>query len=282
MQQNVKSPFNYIGGKFKLLPQIKNFFPTKINKYVDLFAGGLDVAINVNAEHKECNDINNYLIDIFIAMQNISFEDLIDYIDRRIDDYNLSKTNTDGYLELRRYYNEFRNPLDLYVLICFSFNYQIRFNSQMEYNNPFGRNRSSFTNVMRDNLRVFHERIKNIHFSSFDFKQYDLDGLRPGDFVYADPPYLISCGSYNDGKRGFKGWSPNDDIALFDKLDELSIKGVRFAMSNVCKHKGRINEPLIEWMNQYNVHFIEKNYRNSNYRLLSKNTETQEVLVTNY
>ncbi len=30
-----------------------------------------------------------------------------------------------------------KNPLDLYVLMCFSFNYQFRFNSAHEYNNPF-------------------------------------------------------------------------------------------------------------------------------------------------
>lgn len=43
----IKSPLNYIGGKYKLLPQILPLFPEQINTFVDLFAGGLDVSINV-------------------------------------------------------------------------------------------------------------------------------------------------------------------------------------------------------------------------------------------
>lgn len=36
----VKSPLNYTGGKFKLLPQLLEIFPKDINTFVDLFAGG--------------------------------------------------------------------------------------------------------------------------------------------------------------------------------------------------------------------------------------------------
>lgn len=35
-----KSPLNYTGGKYKLLPQIFPLFPSKINTFVDLFGGG--------------------------------------------------------------------------------------------------------------------------------------------------------------------------------------------------------------------------------------------------
>lgn len=45
----MKSPLNYIGGKYRLLPQILPLFPKQINTFVDLFAGGLDVSINVDA-----------------------------------------------------------------------------------------------------------------------------------------------------------------------------------------------------------------------------------------
>ena len=46
----MKSPLNYIGGKYRLLPQILPLFPKQINTFVDLFAGGLDVSINVDAD----------------------------------------------------------------------------------------------------------------------------------------------------------------------------------------------------------------------------------------
>ena len=45
----IKSPLNYIGGKYKLLPQLMRYFPTDINTFVDLFSGGFNVGINVKS-----------------------------------------------------------------------------------------------------------------------------------------------------------------------------------------------------------------------------------------
>ncbi|MCA6072598.1 MAG: DNA adenine methylase, partial [Endomicrobium sp.] len=39
----IKSPLNYVGGKYKILPQIIPLFPKDINCFVDLFAGGANV-----------------------------------------------------------------------------------------------------------------------------------------------------------------------------------------------------------------------------------------------
>ena len=45
----IKSPLNYIGGKAKILDQILPLFPKEIDNFIDLFAGGCNVGINVNA-----------------------------------------------------------------------------------------------------------------------------------------------------------------------------------------------------------------------------------------
>lgn len=45
-----KSPMNYIGNKYRLLPQMMPLFPEKIDCFMDLFCGGLDVSINIDAE----------------------------------------------------------------------------------------------------------------------------------------------------------------------------------------------------------------------------------------
>ena len=39
----IKSPLNYIGGKYKILPQILPLFPKNIDTFIDLFAGGCNV-----------------------------------------------------------------------------------------------------------------------------------------------------------------------------------------------------------------------------------------------
>lgn len=273
---------NYIGGKYKIIKQLKEYFPKNISTFVDLFCGGLDVAINTNADKIICNDINLYLIAIYNEFQKLSINELLEYIDNRIEEYQLSKTNKEGYLSFRDYYNKTRNPLDLYVLVAHSFNYQFRFNEEHEYNNPFGANRSYFNPVMRGNLIKMHEKIRDFEFTTYDFREFDTSILDSNSFIYLDPPYTISIGSYNDGKRGFKGWSKEDDLDLFEMLDELSETGVKFALSNVVEHKGQKNKELIKWAKNYKTYNINKNYNNCNYQNKNGENKTKEVLITNY
>lgn len=278
-----KSPFNYIGNKYRIMRQLKQLFPNDINTYVDLFCGGCDATINIDAKVKYANDVNYHLIDIFKAFQN-DIDAVMPYIDSTIAKWQLSKTNEQGYNEFRAYYNSTRNPLDLYVLMCYSFNYQFRFNNAHEYNNPFGKNRSCFNDTMRSNLYCFLRRIENVHFSSLDFESFDFEVLSANDFVYCDPPYLLTCGSYNDGKRGFKGWTREDEVRLLLLLDKLSDKGIKFALSNVIEHKGLRHETLLRWIDarKYTVHGIKFNYDNCNYHSNNKQNVTKEVLITNY
>lgn len=279
-----KAPFNYIGNKYRIISDIQSFFPQSVDTMVDLFCGGCDVTINTPAKRIYANDINFFVIGICKEFQDHSTDEILDYIDVMIERWHLSKDNKAGYEDFRRYYNETRKPLDLYILMCYSFNYQFRFNTAHEYNNPFGKNRSCFNDTMRRNLVEFKKRIDNVTFSSQDFTEFDFSVLHEGDFVYADPPYLISCGSYNDGKRGFKGWTQQDDERLFVLLDTLSERGIFFALSNVLEHKGRRNEKLAEWAaeNKYTVHAINFSYDNCNYHANNKRNVTKEILITNY
>lgn len=60
----IKSPLNYTGGKYKLLPQILPLFPKEINTFYDLFGGGFNVGINANAHKVIYNDINSYVVNL--------------------------------------------------------------------------------------------------------------------------------------------------------------------------------------------------------------------------
>ncbi len=277
----LKSPFNYIGNKYRLLPQIIPLFPDDINIFVDLFCGGLDVAINAKAKKKIANDINHFVIEIMELFQTEEIDVLLKDIDAIIKDNQLSKSNRESYYEFRDKYNANKDPLSLYVLVCYSFNYQFRFNSSLDFNNPAGTNRSSFNDRMRQRLIRFTKRLRGIQLLSEDFKDFDLSFLTKKDFVYADPPYRASTGSYNDGKRGFEGWTLEDDRFLFRTLDRLNDQGIRFAMSNVFKNNGNENGELKKWSQKYRIHYLDHSYSNSNYQR-QKGKTTSEVLITNY
>lgn len=283
----VRSPLNYIGGKFKLLPQIREHFPAEIHTFVDLFCGGCNVGINVDARHVIFNDNLVYLIDLYRAIREKSTEEVLAHIRHRIAQFGLSLTNADGYRALRDLYNTDRNALDLFVLVAYSFNHQIRFNNSHQFNNPFGKERSSFNPAMEHNLRAFSERLHSIDcsFISRNFADVDLSPLGPDDFVYCDPPYLITTGTYNDGKRGFTGWGMKEELDLLHLLDELDSRGVKFGLSNVLTHKGKQNEVLMEWITAkaYRVEHLSKHYANSSYHTLDRRPDSSdEVLILNY
>lgn len=287
MSNYIKSPMNYTGGKYKLLPQILPLFPTEINTFVDLFTGGGNIAVNVNANKIIANDFEPHIIGIYKMFQKYEIEELIKTIEVAIQAFGLTIENADNFNNFRAYYNKhiedgysFIMPIMLYVLICYSFNHQFRFNSKGEFNMPFGKNRSQWNDTMKKNLINFHKAIteKNIIFTNKDFNELKIDKLSSNDFVYCDPPYLITCATYNEKD----GWNENSERKLLELLDKLNSQSVKFALSNVLFSKGKTNDILIEWSQKYNVHHLEYTYQNCNYHTKDKESKPDEVLITNY
>jgi DNA adenine methylase len=273
---------NYVGGKYKLLPQLMPHFPDKINTFVDLFAGGCNVGINVEAKRIICNDKEKVIIDFYNECLKYSSEEMLKVLDNTINKYGLSKTNQEGFLRIRKDYNDGNRTWDMfYAMLTHAFNYQIRFNSKGEYNMPFGKDRSSFNPSLRQHFISFVDRLKeiNIIFNNRDYKELKVAKLQEGDFVYCDPPYLITTAAYNEQD----GWTEKDEKELLYMLDYLNLHKVKFALSNVLIHKGKENKILQEWSKKYIVHQLNYNYGNSNYQTKDRSTEgSLEVLITNY
>ena len=100
-------------------------------------------------------------------------------------------------------------------MILYGFQQQIRFNSSYEFNNPVGE--SGFNDSIREKIVSFSREIKekDIFFFSQDYSKL-IDKIDNKCLVYIDPPYLITLGSYNDGKRGFNGWNESEEIRLLN------------------------------------------------------------------
>jgi len=302
----IKSPMNYMGGKYKLLPQLMPLFPQKPRVILDLFCGGCDVGINLEAEKVIFNDSNTRLIHLLETLNDNSREDTFAELFRLIDKYQLSRSDLHGYdyykcdglvglasynkdyfCELRKDFNNITNDgkeyyLMLYLLIVYAFNNQIRFNSKGEYNLPVGKR--DFNKKMQGKLSAFIDRLNGIdtEFSNLDFRDIAVDKIAEGTFVYADPPYLVTCASYNEKN----GWTENDEKALLVFLDSLDERTLKFALSNVLESGGMENSLLKNWIEKnkarYNVVHLEKSYANSNYHRRGKNIDTREVLIFNY
>lgn len=282
-KQCVKSPLNYTGGKTKLLPQILPLFPDKVGTFVDLFCGGCNVGANVNANKVIYNDYMSQIIELFKNWKDTNLGDTIQYIETQIEKFNLTKQNQEGFLELRKQYNEYRDIRDLFVLVAYAFNHQIRFNSKGEYNMPFGKDRSEYNKNMKTNLINFITRIQeqDSTFLNKSFDELNIEEFTKDTFVYADPPYLITVASYNENG----GWNEQMEYKLLEYLDKCTENGIKFALSNVLEMNDKSNDILKKWVEEkgYNIYHLNYTYGNCNYHKLDKTVGlTDEVLITNY
>lgn len=282
----IKSPLNYTGGKSKILSKIIPLFPDKINNLVDLFCGGCNVGVNVKSTNYYFNDNLYFLMDIYKTFKEESIDFILTYIDNTIKDNKLNFKDKNTYNVFRDKYNRSQKyPLDLFILICFSFNHTIRFNSNKEYNSSFGLNKSKYNKTIEQNLILFTKKIKDINptLSAVNFNNFDFDFLTEKDFVYIDPPYLITNAVYNE-KGGFIGWDMEQELQLLNIIDELNNKNIKFALSNVLDNKNKENKILKEWVNDnnYYIHNINIKYDYCSYQSKNKGYPTNEVLITNY
>ena len=300
---NISCPFNYTGGKFKLLEQLQPLFDKK-EVFLDLFSGGGNVGINSSSAKIIFNDLNDKLIDLIKFIKDTDTDVLLKQIDDIIERYDLSNTSLYGYsyynsdssiglseynkgrfLKLREDFNNkvLSKEIDysmLYVLMVFSFNNQIRFNQKGLFNLPVGKR--DFNSKMRNKLMLFSEKLKSkdIQFMKKDFRKISLEAFSKDTFIYCDPPYLITNATYNENGM----WTEKEEKDLLKFLDEANEKGFRFALSNVLKSKNKKNDILYNWIesNGYYCNRLNKSYSNSNYHRKNKNSISEEVLITNY
>ncbi len=294
-----RSPFFYVGDKYKLLPQLEENFPKDIDRFIEPFCGGGSVFLNTDANQYLLNDIDTYMVQLHKFL--ISYSDKTDLfwneLRKLIVRYNLSATfldrnvpeelrkefkktyfakyNKEAYTNLRNDFNISKNNMmQLYLLLIYGFNRMLRFNNRGDFNLPVGN--VDFNNNVVNALNDYFEYVldKDITFFNMDFQAF-IDEVEPtkSDFVYLDPPYLITFSEYN------KLWNEDSEIRLINYLDQLDESGVRFAVSNVLWHRRRYNGTFNAWAQKYDIVRIQ-----SNYISFHDNTEkdSYEVLVKNY
>jgi DNA adenine methylase len=300
----IKSPLNYTGNKFQLLSKLQSLFPTRVQTFYDLCSGGGDVGANMTwADKVVCVDVQSDVISLLKRLKEIPGVEFVKMIDNIIESYGLSNSalygyapfligeqkglaayNKESFKVLREDYNKLREEppsleksLLFFALIVFSFNNQIRFNSDGDFNIAVGK--YDLNSRQRSKLEGFSDRLKKIDISFVNSSYEDViesREMRPNDFIYIDPPYLITTATYN------QGWGEEEENRLLEFLTRMDKDGVRFALSNVTVHKGRRNELLIEWAKRFRVRDLYFNYDNSSYQGKNTDEKTVEVLIRNY
>ena len=309
MTEFIKSPINYTGNKYRLLGQFQKFLPKKVDTFVDLFCGGATVGFNVKANHIILVDSNPRVISLLKTLAESAIDKIIKDIEILIEKYKLSysykygytyyrelgyvvgnnglkKYNEEGYRKLRTDYNLLKNKntykanIMLYTLMVYAFNNDIRFNSNGEFNLPVGK--TDFNKNNLNKLIEYNRRAKEINYEFIcsDFNNEKLqEKIFGADFVYCDPPYLITTAVYNENN----GWNEESESKLLKLLSELDKRNIRFALSNVLKKEGKTNTLLDNWIkeNKFKKNNIDYHYRSSSYNKKNRDSNEEEILVTN-
>ena len=295
-----RSPFFYVGDKYKLVPQLLKLFPNNIECLVEPFCGGGSVFLNTKAIKYIENDNNRWMINLhkFLVKSSQNRKLFFKKIFALIKEYGLSASylginvptelkkkyvkthyavfNKKAYSLLKRDFNA--NKKDyyrLYLLLIYGFNHMLRFNSKGDFNLPVGNVdlNKNVINALNDYFDFAQNKKPLFYCRDFRlfFKNIEIN---ENCFVYVDPPYLISSSEYN------KFWTEKEESDLLRILDKLNEMNIKFALSNVFCHKGKRNEMLIKWSEKYHVFTINSNY--ISYYDNSIKKDTIEVLITNY
>lgn len=296
----IRSPFFYVGDKYKLMPQLKKLMPENIKQYIEPFVGGGSSFLNSEGTSYILNDVDSYVVDLHkkIGLYAGKNEELFGELFEIIDFYGLScsyrgicvpdemkkkyvktyysKYNKDAYIRMRKDFNaEKSDLLKLYLLLIYGFNHMIRFNGKGEFNLPVGN--VDFNNNVYQALNNYLDFVSEheIEFFNMDYISF-LEKIKFGKeaYVFLDPPYLISMSEYN------KLWNNEKEDELCEYLDSLNDRGIKFGITNLIEHKGRVNQRFLEWSKKYCVYDVKSNYISFNDNTVK--ADSQEVFVTNY
>ena len=232
---DVKPIVKWVGGKSRLLPTLRPMMPSDVSDYVEAFAGGLAVLFALEPKVAWINDNNSELVNLYEVVRD-SPDELIQALEAHKQED--SKSHFYEVRGLDRDVSAFaglsavERAARFVYLNKTAYNGLWRVNRHGQMNAPYGRyKRPAIVNErgIRAVSAFFADR--SVTFTTGDFT-VTLDNVRPGSFVYLDPPYdpISETAAYT----GYTpcGFGRVDQERLRAYCDEITSRGASFMLSN--------------------------------------------------
>lgn len=263
----MKPFFKWVGGKSRLLPEIKRNLPLNFSRIVEPFAGGAALSFDQERYPSLLNDLNEHLVSALRVTKG-DLEALKSIL------YSM-EVNKDNYLLVRSQ----SLSLDIEKAARFlflnktAFNGMWRENKQGKFNVPYGKGKDgqSMSDLLPvEHLDNAHTRLQSCSIENKCFKEFfNTNSFNETDFVFLDPPYVNTWDSYKDG-----GFDYSNHQALAEILIELDQSNVPFMLTNSD------NEVTRSLYSSWNI-----KSNTCSYVLGGKNAsrhKRSELMVTNY
>lgn len=287
----MKSPFNWVGNKYKFLPQINSLVAGKSYlSVIDLFMGSGNVILNLDcqAERWIGNDRQRLIPSIFQSLVETEAFSITE-VDGVLEN-NQRFSSKESYYTFRDYWNvRYRSgqfdrefALETTLLLKMCSNSMVRFNSEGVFNQGFrglGMDAEFFKGTMlRDVVDQLNQIIvlvqsKNFKFTTKDFKQYD-DTDKTNRLLILDPPYALGDkGMYN------QEFPRSDGEYLLSLIENTKNHFIYF---NYLEHGNQVYTDLQDVISRRNFRVIDIGDNNVSAGQGGKIAKhVREVMVTN-
>ncbi|MGK7900798.1 MAG: DNA adenine methylase [Hormoscilla sp.] len=269
LQQVPTRPFlKWAGGKNRLIPQYKPYFP-KFKNYYEPFLGGGAVFFHLQPQDAVLTDINPDLINTYCCVKE-QVEEVIDLLQKH-----QRQHSKDYYYEMRSLtpLTELERAARFIYLNRTCFNGLYRENSKGEFNVPIGKYQNPQI-CNQELLRSASTALRNVKIEEKSFQHVLEYANSSDDFVYFDPPYypVSSTSNFTAYSRDF--FSKNDQTKLREIFGELAGRGVKVLLSNSdCDF-------IRDLYSQFKIHKISAARAINSH--IKKRGSIAEVLVTSY
>lgn len=260
----IESPINYMGSKYKLLPDLLPLFPKNRDTFIDLFTGGGSIYMNVAPFYKKviANDLISDLIDIHKNLKNIEF------IYNAVELSLVTKESQEEYLKLRDSYNNNPTGEKLLALIWACNSNMMRFNNNMKFNSTWGK-RCFNVNKMKIYEKFYQNDYNNVEFISGHFSKVNITN---DCFVYLDPPYSNAEAGYN------AYWKSSDEKLMVNMIDGFINEGILFGLSGVINDKPNPLFKYFENRKDIKIHYFGDMYQ----KIAKRDKVNTEFYITNF
>lgn len=257
----MRSPFNWVGNKFKHMEKVNAIIKGKdYNAVYDVFMGSGNILVNLDckADSFVGNDLTPLLPNIYKEIKGQFTLEELELIIKKWNNFSDKK----DYYSFRDYWNvkylgnnydrEFIYETILLLKMCS--NSMVRFNRKEGYFNQGFRGLAKgkqefFTDTAKNNivkaLNNFssHLSTKSLEFKTKDFKEV-LSLAGKDDLIILDPPYLLSTSMYG------ADFTEKQDNYIYEFLEQTKAD---FILFNYLENGNNVNLGLQKFIKDNNV-----------------------------
>ena len=276
----------YRGGKSREIPRFIQYVPEKFDRYIEPFFGGGALFFYLEPENAIVNDANARLMTFYQQLRNnysamrTQLDTLQEIYEKNQAEYKILKSaspdihvpnaNEDLYYKIRNLFNHpdgtFMDGVLYFFINKTAYAGMIRYNSNGEYNVPFGR----YPNLNTKMVTEAHSKLlQKAELYNLDYSEI-FNMAQENDFIFLDPPYDCVFNDYGN-------------IDMMNGFDEQEHRRLAADFRNLpCRALMVIGKtPLTEEL--YGPYIFDEYYKNYSVNIRNRfKNDKMHIIVKNY